>query len=407
MLETIREYALERLEASGEADALRLRHAAHYLTLAERAAEDLVGPAQAAAIAVLERDHGNLRAALRWAIESGDVGRSLRFGAALWRFWRRRGYLTEGRERLGETLALAERASVPPDRSIQAAWGRALNGAGGLAYFQGDYAQASALQEQSLATCRRLGETRGVATALNDLGRVARMQGDLTRAETLQLESLALQRELGDDASAAETLVGLGVVAYHRGDYPAARGRYEEALTILRRLGHQQGIAATLGNLGRVASLQRDHATARALLEESLEAFRAIGDRWSVAVALDNLGYAALLRGDRAEAERLFDECLTLRLELGGRQGIAEVMEGFAGVAAATDPRRAARLAGAAETLRTELTAPLGPVERTRLDDLLAPARAALGDQAFAAEWATGTATPIADAIAVVRAGAA
>ncbi len=176
MLETIREYALERLAANGETEETSRRHAGYYLALAEAAEPELRGPAQGVWLTRLETEHDNLRAALHWSLESGAEETALRLGGALWRFWYMHGHLSEGRRWL--EMALAKSSAVPA--SVQA---KVFNGAGNLAYGQSDYARAAAWHEASLALQRDLGDKAGLAASLTNLGNIAWSQGDYVRAQ--------------------------------------------------------------------------------------------------------------------------------------------------------------------------------------------------------------------------------
>ena len=233
MLETVRDYALEQLAAHGETEVLRGHHAALYVALAEQAEPQLEGPEQVAWVARLEREHDNLRAALTWAMEDGAERGvlGLRLAAALWRFWYLRGHLSEGRRWLEGMLATGG-ACRRPGRGLGYGARRALQGAGALAYAQGDYAQATLWLEESLALCRARDDTRGSAAALNRLGLVAANQGQYARAIALYEESLALKREMGDTRGIALTLDNLGKVAHAQGDYGRATALYAESLVL-------------------------------------------------------------------------------------------------------------------------------------------------------------------------------
>ncbi len=355
MLETIRQYALDRLQESDDGDAWQDRHLAHFLDLAEEAESGLVGADQKEWHNLLETEHDNLRAALRHSLTmTGDSGCGLRLAGALWRFWEGRGHLTEGRAWLFGLLATAPTDSGGSERA------KALNAAGLLAFRQGDYPSARALYEESLAIYRELGDRRGIAHSLNNLGNVACEQGD----------------------------------------YPSARALFEESLAIYRELGDRRGIAISLGNLGNVAYDQGDYPSARALYEESLAIHREMGDRWGIAASLNNLGNVACDQGDYPSARALHEESLAIRRELGDQRGIAQSLEGLAPVAAAlAEPHRAARIWGAAERLREEIGAPLPPNERPRYERQVATARAALGSETFAAAWAEGRAMSMEQAI--------
>lgn len=192
MLETIREYALERLVEAGESDRFHRRHADSCLTLAEQAEPGLIGPRQAAWLDRLEEDHDNLRAALSWLARHGLAEHALRLGAALRRFWRARGYITEGRERMSALL------SLPGAQGRTASRAKALHAAGWLAREQGDYGDARGLFEESLDIYRGLDDTRGIGWALVDLGFLTRYQGDYVAARSLLEESLGLLKRVGD-----------------------------------------------------------------------------------------------------------------------------------------------------------------------------------------------------------------
>jgi tetratricopeptide (TPR) repeat protein len=392
MLETIREYALDRLAAAGESETSHQLHAGHYLALAEAAEPELQRAQQGLWLQRLENEHDNLRAALQWAFESGRVELAAQLAGALWRFWYTYGHLSEGRRWLEQALAYG--MALPP--SVRA---KALLGAGLFADEQGDYLRATALHTESLALWRELGDRAGVARALNSLGLVAMKQGDYERATALFEESLALRRALGDRWSIAATLNNLGGVAGEQGDYLRARVLLEESLALRRALGDQSGIASALNNLANAVADLGNHAQARTLLDESIKILRALKDRRVLANALSSLGRVTRDQ-DSAEAAASFRESLQLFHELGDRSGIAECVEGLAGVAVTQRPDQAARLFGAAAALREAIGAPLPPAERPRYEETLALARARMGEAAFATLWAEGQAMPLDPAIA-------
>jgi tetratricopeptide (TPR) repeat protein len=398
MLETIWEYAQEQLMASGEAEALQQRHAEYYLALVEAAELELTGVHQAVWLARLEAEHDNLRAALQWLLDQREVDLSLHFTGALWRFWPMHGHLSEGRRWLDAALGLAGRGgpartagAAPPQPDTGRRAAQALNGAGVLAYTQGDFTAAHAFLQESLALFRELGDTWGIAYALNGLGLVANDQGDYARARALFEESLAMRRELGNTWGIAASLNNLGLVAKEQGDYARARALFEESLALKCELGDTWGTALALSNLGLVAKEQGDYARARALYEESLALFRELGDTQNIAYALSGLGNVAYAQGDYTAARALHAESLALRRELGDKHGIAESLERFAAVASAQgQAERALRLAGAAAALREAISAPLSPIDQAALDRWLAPARQALSEATCTAAWEAG-----------------
>jgi tetratricopeptide (TPR) repeat protein len=408
MLETIWEYTQEQLMASGEAEALQQRHAEYYLALVEAAEPELTGVHQAVWLARLEAEHDNLRVALQWLLDQREVDLSLHFTGALWRFWPMHGHLSEGRRWLDAALALAGRGgpartagAAPPQPDTGRRAAQTLNGAGVLAYTQGDFTAAHAFLQESLALRRELGDTWGIAASLNNLGLVAEEQGDYAAARALFEESLALERELGNTWGIAASLTNLGNVAYTQGDYTAARTLQEESLALKRELGDTWGTALVLSNLGKVAAEQGDYARACALYEESLALFRELGDTQNIAYALSGLGNVAYAQGDYTAARALHAESLALRRELGDKPGIAESLERFAAVASAQGPLcLALRLAGAAAALREAISAPLSPIEQAALDRWLAPARQALSEAARSAVWDAGHTLTLEQAIA-------
>ncbi len=316
MLGTIREYALERLEALGELAAMRHAHTMYYLALAEEAEPYLAGAAKNVWLARLEEEHDNVRVSLRNALEAGEYEAATRLVAVFWRFWSVRGYLTEGRRWIERALEHAE--DVPP--LVRA---KALDGLGALMRAQGEHAAAHQRYEESLAIRRGLGHQAGIAHSLSNLASMAGDLGDFERARDLYEECLAIRRAMGDTEAVTRTLINLGILAQRQGDYAAARARYEESLVIGRTERHQQAIAHALMNLGAVAQDQGDYATARAHYEESLKAGRAAGDTSTIGFALNNLGAMARLQGDFAAARSFYQQSLVLRRELGDMRAIA------------------------------------------------------------------------------------
>jgi len=386
LLETVRQYAQDRLHESGDGEAARERHRDYFLALAEEAEPKLKGAQQAEWLQRLEEEHDNLRAGLSWSLAEAGSGAGLRLCGALGWFWETRGHFAEGREWCVRVLGKARGEERTQERA------NVLNAAGNLARSQSDYRAARALHEECLAIRRQLGDRIGTAASLNNLGILTYLQGDYPAARALYEESLAIRRELGDRGSMATSLNNLGNVAIGRSDYPTARALHEESLAIRRELGDPGGIALSLLNLGDVAFQQGDYGFARALHEESLTIMRELGDRSGTATSLTNLGNVARDRGDFPAAWALHQEGLVIWRKLGDRRGIAFALEGLAlAVAALGNSLRAARIWGAAERLREEIGSPLPPNERPHYDRHVAQARGALGDDAaFDRAWQVG-----------------
>ena len=324
MLETIREFASDKLEQSGETEETRGRHALYFMQLAEEAEPNLRGGHQLEWLNRLTDEYENLLAGLHWASATfersntqhsalstqhsahpAEVG--LRIAGAIARFWHLRGYFREGREQCA--IALESSSSL---ESLEEYRAKVLNGAGALAYEQGDHEAAGSYWTETLALRRKIGDPRGIANSLNNLGLIAHDRGDLTSARSLYEESLAVKREIGDKVGLAQSLNNLGVLVYDQGDSELARRLWEESVVIKQELGDKAGMAATLNNLGSTAREQRDYAAARSFHEQSLSIRRELGDQTGIAQVLERLGTVALEEGDYATAHALYVESLTI-----------------------------------------------------------------------------------------------
>ena len=401
MLETLRQYARDRLRERAEPAQWQRRHLACFLALAEEAEPQLTGVDQRAWLERLEAEHDNLRAGLEWAgTAQGDAGSGLRMAAALWRFWSVRGYLDEGRRSLAELLEAAPVARLP-----KATHAKALYGAGVLTWQQGDYAQARMLHEEGLSLRRELGDALGIAASLNSLGNVAKDRCDYATARALYEESLAIFRKLDDRRGIATLQINLGIVARDGGDHAYARELFEASLSLARAQGDRHGLASGLNNLAGVAYAANDLDTARELYEESLIISRELGDRQGIAGALNHLGVVVCEQGDGAGAEHMFEEGLAIHSALGDRWGVAVSLEGLAKVSSAlVSPVHAARLWGAAERLREGIGCPVAPPDRPRYDREIADAVSASGSPAaFEEAWREGRALVLEQALALAR----
>jgi non-specific serine/threonine protein kinase len=389
LLETLRQYAQERLEASGEATAVGRRHAAYFLVLATATASDPAGFDR------LEQEHDNLRAALRWCLGHGRRAQALRFGAALWPLWAIRGHATEGRARLAELLTLPE--AERPTRVSAAAY----RGAARLALNQGDLAAARALYEQSLARWRAVGDAAGVAGTLVGLGDVARARGDGAAARSLLTQGLAAGRAAGARDVVAAAHYYLGLFALQEGDYAAARRHLTEALRGRREAGAEFESILCRIRLGHVAHAEGDPAGARALYEQSLAALGERTDKRVVADLVINLALVEVDAADHAAARAHLEQAAGLVREVQDPAGAALCLDGFAGLAGAQgQPEQALRLAGAAARRREALGASHPRNLRAWLERQLAPARAALDADRAAAAWTAGQGLPLEQALA-------
>ena len=348
MLETLREYAQERLDASGETEAVERQHAAYFVALAQEGARRLGGHGQAAWLDRLETEHGNMRAALAWLVEREDTEPALRLAGALRHFWYLRGYLAEGRAWCGRALAL------PGADARTALRAGVLLTDGVLAYSQGDHVAAHPRLD----------------------------------------EALAIAREVRDAGLTAWTLIYLGQLVRQE-NQPPLTAELQEALAIGRRSGDRWVVSMALLGLGLGVSWYGDHRAARALLEEALAVAREAGLRALEGALLCSLGVIACQLGEYAEARALMVEALPIRVAVGHRRGVPWTLEEFARLALALGQAEpAARLLGAAAVLRHAIGANLPAMGE------VAAARAALGERRFDECWAQGRAMGLEEAVA-------
>ncbi len=357
MLETIREYALERLGQTGEGDELRRRHAAYFVVFAERAEPHLTGAQQAVWLERLERELDNLRAALPECMDAGEPELELRLVGALWRFWATRGDRSEGRRRLEEALAR--------DSSQQLALReKALAGASRLAQFQNDLEAWEAFASERLAINRGLANSPGIAAALTDLAILVGRQGKSENARVLLEESRSISHESGETREEARAVGNLGALAWEQGDYERAIQSFGEAIPLFEIVGDLRGIAVSANGVGRAAVLlQRPHE-GLGYLKRSLSLAHSLSDQHEASLALEGLALAALQDGD---------------------------------------PERATRLLAQADALRQKVATFSTPQEQSEFEHAVTSARTRLGDAAFDVAWSEGAALTLGEAVAYAR----
>src|SRR5579859_524827 len=398
MLETIREYVLAKLAASGEMDAVWRRLAEYYFDLAQarRSTDSLEGDLDYSRR--MEPEIDNLRAVLTWSRSAvGTTELGLRLAGAVMPVWIGRGFWNEARGFLEGALAGAD---APAAGETQA---RVYYELGAVAWFQGDYAVAPTHLIQSLTLSRDGNDRLASAWTLARLGELTLEQGDAAGAALQLEESLKLFRELGIKEGIAFVARDLGMVAIEEEQAAHATPLLEESLALYRALEMPMAIGWVYHHLGATAQLQGDYTRARQLHDESLSWFRQhgepnMGQPW----AYYGLGYAALAQDDTADAGAHIYRALTLFRDEGDRSGISFCLAGLAGVAALDEaPQRAARLWGAAEALRQSIGARQAPATRVTRERLMATAREQLGQEAFAAAWAEGQKMTMDEAIAL------
>ena len=394
MLETIREYGLERLTERGEVAVIARRHADYYLDMAEQAEPELLGAQQGAWYERLEADLGNFRAVLAWSLAQREAEVTARLGAALTALWLSRGHANEGVRWLD--AALEQRGSLPRPVLAKALFVKANL----LLEIGADHGQVDVLVEESLGLFRELEDTTWTVRALSVLGWAVRRAGDADRGLALQAQAVAMARDQTDTWNLAMAVGNLGLSLLDAGKHAQAQAALEESLALSRELGEPEGIALALDGLAMLALVEGDHRRASSLLEEALTLARKVRNIPGTASLLADLGIVTLYQNDYGRAAALFEEALASAPQVEEELLIGECLWGVAAVAAAhSEPALAVRLWAAATSCRYAMHV-LSPVIRPLEARLLEPARATLGSDVFNAEWNYGRAMRREDAIA-------
>jgi predicted ATPase/class 3 adenylate cyclase len=396
-LRTVLGFAIERLEASGEADRWRRRHAEHFATLSDLA--DDANSMQRDAKARLDRlvlEVDNLRAALKWAVSHDEADLAVRLCVSLPLLWFRTGTLEEGKVWLERVLSMGARLSDP-------ARARALNLLGRIRQIGGDNSpEVAAALEESLALYRRLEDPKGTARALMSLGNLKRRVRELDTAEPMFLEALGIYRDLGEAFGHGGALLNLGDLYSARGDREKARAYFEEAREVSRGGSARTTYAFSLQYLGTMAVMDGELDRAEELYEESRREFEDLGARPGLAWSRYYLGIVARERGQWAQARALFAEALTAVNELGHMPAAALALLGLAGVEAAEGHyRRATVLLGAAREIHRRATLSTSPVEERSFEEIEVASRRALGDEEVCTALDEGRSLSMGQAIAM------
>ena len=400
LLETVREFALERLETGDEADKARDAHAAYFLHLAETAEPLLLGRDQVRWMEALDRERANCRVALQWYHSRGDGVQGLRLAAALSRFWNVRGSLSEGRDWLVKMLELGAGQPSTDPREHRITRARALTRAAAAARRQGDYDQAREWLNQSAAAWRAIGDGRGLAYALQGLGQIDLHRGDMAGARANLSRSSELLQEAGDVWGLTGTLGSLGDVELTEGRIIVARSLYEQELRLARRGGFPGRVARALSDRGELARLQGDDDLAARSYRESLALSEENGDQLGIAGVEHNLGHVALHRHNTNRASAHFRRALSLFHLLGDRRGIAACMAGFAGVSLQRgNLRLAAQAFGFSEMMLESMHVQLPPADRAEWTRNSTRVRSMLDAPDFRSAWEEGRAADFDEAI--------
>lgn len=417
LLESVRQYAKERLQETGEFDAWKQRHAEFVLDLASQAESLLRSPRSQAPWELLETEHDNIRSALRWALTVKESGTVAKIAGRVWRFWSSRGYFTEGRDWLSRAsehpgveasdrarclaggAALAwmqsdhEQASELAHEAlaqfealgVQEGAAMSLNILALLCHASGDYESAIAFHERSLAIKRDIGDLSGIATSLNNLGNIAFARNDFERARDLVTESRDLFHQMGDRRGYALASNNLGDINLELGNVEAAYALVSESLAICREQGEKRGVAAALNTMGSYFRAKHRLEEAQSHHRKAREIYESVGDRWSVGTTLYRLALLTFAQGDTLQAKQLLVESIALAKEVGDRRGIMKCLKLLAENTADTSNlgravtiwRGAARIGGTLDAEK-DLPPPMQDI-RTRI-----------GDTAFAEAWAEG-----------------
>jgi predicted ATPase/class 3 adenylate cyclase len=393
MLETVHEYAREKLRQSGEAEEIKRVHAQYFLILAEEAYPQLKGANQLEWLERLEVEHDNMRAALTWALERQETDVAIRLGGALWLFWFVRGYHSEGIRWLEEALAIDGHVS-PESRAM------ALVGAGALAFEQGALDLAQEAFEEGLELLAHEEASEAKLWLLSYLGSLAWEREELGQARVFFEEQLALSPEMSDPWWLAHSLSVLALVPHSLGDYERATELYEESIDLFREQGAKHSLAYCLNDLAMVVYSQGDLGRAAQLTEEGIALQRELGARGDVALGLCNLGWIALLQYDPGWAAELYRESLSLAWDIGMNPTVQSALEGFACVAREErDAERAALLWGAAQALHETKGIPRDTDFLEEADARISAVRSGMGEEAWEEAWRKGRAMTLVEAV--------
>ena len=394
MLETIRDYGLERLAASSEEHPVRRAHAAYCLVLAEEGNAALSAPEREAWLSRCDLEHDNFLAAIAGLLQRNDPGWAMRMAAALFGYWERREHVVEADRQL---CSILENCGPDVDPLL---WVKLLNFAGAIAGIREQPLKSWRLLEHALEVSTAAGDTRSVAACLNSMGAHRQFAGDPMGARSWFEQTLDACRQIGDSKEIAGALSNLAKNDLLLGDHDSARARLQEALALFRDLGDPILIAWCLNHLADVAVESGDHAEADRLYRESGGMFQAVGDCWGMARCCTDLGHLAIAKGDLDEAGPRFIEALNLFFQLRHRRGVAILLEGCAQLVALQGRNEQALLiAGAARQLRETIAVPGRSAQQALLEQSLKSIWRDTDAADATAHWERGAAMPMAAAI--------
>jgi predicted ATPase/class 3 adenylate cyclase len=403
LLETIRQYARDKLLEAGESEQVRTRHLDFFLKFAEEAESYMNGPQEMEWRMFLDAEYDNLRTALEWGMEN-DVDKVLRLGGALHLFWERHGYEVEGRRLMNEVLARAK--TFPPAEGEAARkrimyQAKALNAIGFLGFGQGDNLGSLKAFEDSASLLRQIGEKLMLAQALAYIGIARAFLGNRELAYAAAEEAIALAREVGDKVTLGVALSNMaGVLAITQGDLKMIRPYAEEGIQLLKEARGNWVVAMTVFGFALFTAMQGNYVEARSQFEACIPLFTELRDRHRLAMVHSELAHLERRQGHFAQAKPLYGETIQEWQKVGHRAAIAHELECFAFIAKAQeDDQRAAQLLGAAEILRENINIPMNPMERPEYEREVNDLRTYMDKAAFSKAWAEGRALTMEQAI--------
>jgi predicted ATPase/DNA-binding XRE family transcriptional regulator len=395
--ETIGQFAREKLRTSGEMKIYCLRHLVFFAEMVVEAERSFKGADHALWYNRLDDEQDNLRAALTWfeGVENAEI--RLRFAAGLWRYWKNRGHIGEGRMHLKNILE-----SIPLGSHRQSpAYARALTASGSLAYYEGDMSYSEQSRKEALAIFRNLDDKTGIADCLNGLGNTAISQGNYDLSSGFYKESLVIRKKLDDKWGVARLLGNLGLLAYFQSDFIQARSLHLESLALFRELRNEEGVVNELVNLGDVFYCQGDLSIASSFYEESAVIARKLKDQWGLAYAVKGMADVVFKQGDLATASSLFGECITVFHKGADYIGLPFAFESVAALACAKNKLEAAtRIFGVADALRKSSNSPLPPPNHDAYQMNLSILHQRLDPGQFEFAWTDGRSMTLDEAVA-------
>jgi len=397
MLETIRQYALQKLTDRGDEQACRDCHLNYFVHWAETIAPSLFAPDKLLELRQFEVEHDNLRAALDWSsTHEGQARAGLRLAAACGNFWTRHSHFSEGRQRLAAAL------SLPQAQDGSAVQASAMMHAAQLAYLQADYPSGQPLVEQALAIWRELGSEgqAGLARTLELYGGFRMEVGDYANAVRLFQESLDRYTQLQDIGGMGELHKDLGWCAMRTGDYRLAQTHLQQDLLLAQESGDKHALNYAYSGLGEVAVRLGQYPRAARLLAQGLALSREQGDRWMEATILGSLGWEALRQRQFDRMRDWLGESLSLRMGIGDQGGIAWCLEKLAEAAILEgQPHQAAKIFASAAALRSPLQSVIDPADMQDYERMLSGLRSRLDPAAYQALCEAGQAMPLKDVV--------